>query len=191
MNKSPREPLARNEPIRKKKPVTPVTDANGQRFAPKPKLLARPLPRAVTDSSVRVFRPEVATPAPIPDDAIGHRKLIRTTMEDVRRRQAEGKLKLNAAATSSPVRGQHAPDQSHEEFQYLSKLAENKTPIVVKTTNGEFLEGWIEYIDKNFIRLTRKGKPNLFVYKDQIQYLKETEMPVADSDPSNQTTGKR
>lgn len=191
MNKSPREPLARNEPIRKKKPATPATDANGQRFVPKPKLLSRTLPKTVIDTSVRVFRPETATPAPIPDDAIGHRKLIRTTMEDVRRRQAEGKLKLNEAATSSPVRGQHAPDQSHEEFQYLSKLAENKTPIVVKMVNGEILEGWIEYIDKNFIRLTRKGKPNLFVYKTEIQYLKETEMPSAARDSAPLKAEKR
>ncbi len=92
-------------------------------------------------------------------------------MEEVRRRQAEGKLKLSEKATATPVRGQHAPDQTYEEPQYLAKLVENRTPVKVKLMNGETYEGWVEYTDRNFIRLTRKGGANLFIYKHDILYL--------------------
>ncbi len=171
MPKPTRPPLAPNEPLRKKKPLSPVSDANGQK--PLPRKILRPAPRPLTDANVRIFKPSEPAPVPIPDDAIGHRKLIRTTMEEVRRRQAEGKLKLSEKATSSPVRGQHAGDQTHEEAQYLEKLAEVKSPVIVKLLNGESHEGYIEYTDKNFIRLTRQGKPNLFIYKQDIKYMED------------------
>jgi host factor-I protein len=33
--------------------------------------------------------------------------------------------------------------------------------------------GWIEYFDDRMIRLTREGKPNLFIYKHQIRVIAE------------------
>jgi len=33
--------------------------------------------------------------------------------------------------------------------------------------------GWIEYYDRNMIRLTRDGHPNLFIFKNQIAYVAE------------------
>jgi host factor-I protein len=35
------------------------------------------------------------------------------------------------------------------------------------------VHGWVEYYDRNMIRVTRDGKPNLFIYKNQIAYLAE------------------
>jgi host factor-I protein len=169
MKKTTREPLARNEPIRRKKPTAPSAEV--QRGATKEES-----PSAVPtteDGSVRVFRPEDPVPVKLLVDAMGQRKLIRTTMEEVRRRQAEGKLKLNESATSNPVRGQHAPDVTEAEFQYLFELVRDKAPVSVKLTNGDVVEGWIEYTDRNFIRLTREGKPNLFIYKGEIKYIEE------------------
>jgi host factor-I protein len=169
MKKTTREPLARNEPIRRKKSTAPSAEV--QRGATKEESPSA-LP-ATEDGSVRVFRPEGPVPVNLPVDAMGHRKLIRTTMEEVRRRQAEGKLMLNESATSIPVRGQHAPDVTEAEFQYLFELVRDKTPVSVKLTNGDVVEGWIEYTDRNFIRLTREGKPNLFIYKHEIKYIEE------------------
>ena len=39
--------------------------------------------------------------------------------------------------------------------------------------DGEEVVGIIEYYDRSFIRLTRKGKPNLFIFKHDIKYLQE------------------
>jgi len=39
--------------------------------------------------------------------------------------------------------------------------------------DGEEVAGVIEYYDQSFIRLTRKGEPNLFIFKHDIKYLSE------------------
>ena len=40
-------------------------------------------------------------------------------------------------------------------------------------TDGEEVNGVIEYYDQSFIRLTREGEPNLFIFKHDIKYLVE------------------
>ncbi len=35
------------------------------------------------------------------------------------------------------------------------------------------MRGWIEYFDDGMLRLTREGKPNLFIYKHQIRTITE------------------
>jgi host factor-I protein len=39
--------------------------------------------------------------------------------------------------------------------------------------DGEEVKGVIEYYDHRFIRLTREGEPNLFIFKHDIKYLIE------------------
>ena len=43
----------------------------------------------------------------------------------------------------------------------------------VRLTDDEEVDGVIEFYDTGFIRLTREGKPNLFLYKHDIKYLYE------------------
>jgi host factor-I protein len=40
-------------------------------------------------------------------------------------------------------------------------------------TDGEEVRGWIEYYDKDIIRITRETQPNLFIYKNRVKYLYE------------------
>ncbi|HUO30504.1 MAG TPA: RNA chaperone Hfq [Bryobacteraceae bacterium] len=58
-------------------------------------------------------------------------------------------------------------------MRYLKHLIEAEVPVRVKLTDGEEVAGTIEYYDHSFIRLTRKGAPNLFIYKHEIKYLVE------------------
>lgn len=44
----------------------------------------------------------------------------------------------------------------------------------MKLRDGESVRGWIEYFDDGMLRLTREGKPNLFIYKHQIRTITET-----------------
>ena len=39
--------------------------------------------------------------------------------------------------------------------------------------DGQIVQGWIEYYDKNMVRLTRQGAPNLFIFKHEIMYIAE------------------
>lgn len=68
-----------------------------------------------------------------------------------------------------------APEQTLEEVKYLKTLADRNSRIRVKLTNDEELEGLLEFYDEHFIRITRTGEPNLFVYKHDIKYLYEVE----------------
>jgi host factor-I protein len=72
-------------------------------------------------------------------------------------------------------KGARAPEHTFEEAKYLKQLIENSTPIRVKLADGEEVTGTIEYYDQSFIRLTRKGEPNLFIFKHDIKYIQESE----------------
>ena len=43
----------------------------------------------------------------------------------------------------------------------------------VKLAGGEEVTGVIEYYDHSFIRITRQGEPNLFIFKHAIKYVVE------------------
>jgi host factor-I protein len=76
---------------------------------------------------------------------------------------------------STPQQGKsaRAPEQTFEEAKYLKQLIENNTRVRVKMEGGEEVAGVIEYYDQSFIRLTRDGEPNLFIFKHDIQYIQE------------------
>lgn len=60
-----------------------------------------------------------------------------------------------------------------QEALYLKSLSERQVPVVIKLRDGEQVNGWIEYFDDMMLRLTREGKPNLFIYKSQIRTITE------------------
>jgi len=65
------------------------------------------------------------------------------------------------------------PEETSEEAAYLKLLGEKQRPVSIKLADGEVVQGWIEYYDKNMVRLTREGKPNLFIFKHEIMYIAE------------------
>ena len=65
------------------------------------------------------------------------------------------------------------PEETFEEVAYLKWLGEKQKAVSVKLVDGEIVRGWIEYYDRNMIRLTREGAPNLFIFKHEIMYIAE------------------
>ena len=65
------------------------------------------------------------------------------------------------------------PDDTLEEAAYLKALGEKQKSVSIKLVDGEIVQGWIEYYDKNMLRLTREGAPNLFIFKHEIMYISE------------------
>jgi host factor-I protein len=74
---------------------------------------------------------------------------------------------------SSAKSGSRAPEHTFEESKYLRRLIENATAVRVKLSNNEEVTGVVEYYDASFIRITRIGQPNLFIFKHDIKYLIE------------------
>jgi len=65
----------------------------------------------------------------------------------------------------------HPPtDTSAESYYYLKQMSK-KTPMAVVFADGEVIEGYIEWYDRNCIKLNRDNAPNLLVYKGRIKYL--------------------
>ncbi|HVC47183.1 MAG TPA: RNA chaperone Hfq [Terracidiphilus sp.] len=65
------------------------------------------------------------------------------------------------------------PGETGQEALYLRSLSERQVQVIVKLRDGERVRGWIEYFDDGMVRLTRAGKPNLFIYKHQIHTITE------------------
>ncbi len=66
-----------------------------------------------------------------------------------------------------------APDHTLKEAEYLKQLSRDRSPVRVRTNKDEDFEGTIEFFDTSFVRLTRDGAPNLFIFKEDIKYIVE------------------
>ena len=63
------------------------------------------------------------------------------------------------------------PDQTNAEQFYYSKQMQGKTHMVVVLTDGEQLEGVIEWYDRDCLKLNRHEAPNLLLFKHCIKYM--------------------
>jgi host factor-I protein len=63
------------------------------------------------------------------------------------------------------------PESTHAENFYWVKQMQSHTPMAVVLENGEVLKGTVEWYDKDCIKLTRTGSPNLLVFKRVIKYV--------------------
>jgi host factor-I protein len=83
----------------------------------------------------------------------------------------------NRAGSRPPEKDRKAKtrpvDQTFEEPRYLKHLIDEDIPVCVRLQNNEEVCGTIEYYDSAFLRLTREGAPNLFIFKHEIKYLYE------------------
>jgi host factor-I protein len=66
-----------------------------------------------------------------------------------------------------------APDHTFQEVRYLEKLINDRVPVRVRLSDNSEIDGTIEFYDARFIRITRQGEPNLFLFKHDIKYLYE------------------
>jgi len=66
------------------------------------------------------------------------------------------------------------PGETGQEALYLRSLSDRQVNVQIKLRDGETVRGWIEYFDDGMVRLTRsEGRPNLFIYKQQIRTITE------------------
>ena len=62
------------------------------------------------------------------------------------------------------------PESTNAENFYYLKQMNSKTPMVIVMTDGEEIRGWIEWYDKNCLKVNRDGAPNLLIQKHCIKY---------------------
>ena len=78
--------------------------------------------------------------------------------------------------SAAPAKKSPPTEQTNAENFYYQKQMQTKTPMVVVLRDGEEVHGYIEWYDKQCIKLNRNGAPNLMIYKPAIKYMfKESE----------------
>lgn len=63
------------------------------------------------------------------------------------------------------------PESTNAENFYYLKQMNAKTPMVIIMTDGEEIRGWIEWYDRNCLKINRDGRPNLLIQKKCIKYM--------------------
>jgi host factor-I protein len=101
-----------------------------------------------------------------------NRKLFRSTLTEVKEQYPQRPAHGPQPQQQPPPRKKPAPpDQTFAENFYYVKQMQAHTPVAVVLTDGEVLRGTIEWYDRDCIKLTRLGSPNLMIYKHTIKYL--------------------
>lgn len=99
-------------------------------------------------------------------------------MPDFKRAKGNGNGNGHARGSKDNQYARTAPPEATnaENFYYLKQM-NSKTPMVIVMTDGEEIRGWIEWYDKNCLKVNRDGAPNLLIQKHCIKYLfKQEEM---------------
>ena len=99
-----------------------------------------------------------------------NRKLFRPNLTEVKE-QSFAPRPQPAPQAAAPRKKPAPPDQTHAENFYFVKQMQSRTPVAVVLNDGEVLRGIVEWYDRDCIKLTRFGSPNLMVYKHCIKYL--------------------
>ena len=123
-----------------------------------------------------------------------NRKLIRTTLADVKARREQnphrdrtngnpvpggmGQPRREQSQPSSSVqvrKRQPPPSETHAEIYYYKKQIDAHTPMVLVLDDGEEVEGTIEWYDRGALKINRRSGPNLLVLKRHIKYIYKAE----------------
>jgi len=111
-----------------------------------------------------------SAPASAPETEFVSRKLIRPSLSAPQQRRESGAERLTSAEQRGPKRG-NAQEQTHAEAFYFQKQMQSRTPMVVVLKDGEEIHGWIDWYDRNSIKINRSGQSNVLIYKQSIRYI--------------------
>jgi len=63
------------------------------------------------------------------------------------------------------------PESTNAESFYYTKQMNTRTPMIIVMNDGEEIRGWIEWYDRNCLKVNRDDAPNLLIQKHWIKYL--------------------
>ncbi|HKV04762.1 MAG TPA: RNA chaperone Hfq [Candidatus Acidoferrales bacterium] len=100
-----------------------------------------------------------------------NRKLFRPTLTDMKEPYIPRQAQPAPQSAPAPRKKPAPPEQTFAENFYYVKQMQSRTPVAVVLSDGEVLHGTVEWYDRDCIKLTRFGSPNLLIYKHCIRYL--------------------
>lgn len=63
------------------------------------------------------------------------------------------------------------PTETNAEIYYYKKQIDSHTLMVIVLSDGEEIEGTIEWYDRDALKVNRKDKPNILLLKHNIKYM--------------------
>src|ERR1700722_5657917 len=101
-----------------------------------------------------------------------NRKLFRPVLTDVKEQFTPRQPQAAPQPGPTAARKKPAPpEQTFAENFYYVKQMQSRTPVAIVLNDGEVLRGTVEWYDRDCIKLTRFGNPNLLIDKHCIRYL--------------------
>lgn len=100
-----------------------------------------------------------------------NRKLFRPTLGDAKESYSPRPGQAVPQSAPAPRKKPAPPEQTFAENFYYVKQMQSRTPVAVVLTDGEVIRGTVEWYDRDCIKLTRYGSPNLLIYKHCIRYV--------------------
>ena len=98
-----------------------------------------------------------------------NRRMFRPAFPDVKEQVPQRAPHNNNGP--APSKKPAPPETTHAENFYWVKQMQSHTPMAVVLENGEILKGTVEWYDRDCIKLTRTGSPNLLIFKRFIKYV--------------------
>ena len=99
-----------------------------------------------------------------------NRRMFRPGFADVKE-QVSPRPPQHGNNGPAPSKKPAPPEVTHAENFYWVKQMQCHTPMAIVLDNGEVLRGTVEWYDRDCIKLTRQGSPNLLVFKRVIKYV--------------------
>ena len=100
-----------------------------------------------------------------------NRRLFRPSLTEVKEQQYAPRPAQAAPQSPAQRKKPAPPEQTHAENFYYVKQMQARTAVAVVLNDGEILRGTLEWYDRDCIKLTRFGSPNLLVFKHCIKYM--------------------
>ena len=102
-----------------------------------------------------------------------NRRMFRPGFPDVKEPLPPRTAHGNHSAGPGPVPSKKPapPEVTHAENFYWIKQMQSRTPMAIVLESGETLRGIVEWYDRDCIKLTRQGSPNLMIFKRTIKYV--------------------
>jgi sRNA-binding regulator protein Hfq len=109
-----------------------------------------------------------------------NRRLIRPNFSEIKDKIKSGEAAAKQQQQQQPQPQQqqqqqpkriHPPTDTFAENYYYLKQMGKKTPMAVVFADGQVIEGYIEWYDRNCIKLNRDNEPNLLIFKSNIKYI--------------------
>lgn len=77
------------------------------------------------------------------------------------------------------------PAETNAEIYYYKKQMDAHTQMVIMLSDGEEIEGTIEWYDRGAFKINRKSAPNLLVLKRHVKYMYKAEDRDGETDATH------